>query len=152
MYCTLYADRDFLLDSDGTDGVVACLASPSRLIFSSPPIASPVLLRVKDTALLMAASNSRDPHNIPLPPSPAAPIKPTKQSSRKGKGKEDAGSSKRRVGQQSTKGGTREGEGAESPWDWVSLTDSVASSSPPIFTKDGRCACRASSALALSVQ
>ena len=85
----------------------------------------------------MAASTPRDPHKIPLPPSPAANSGKSKRN--KGKGKENT-SQKRRVGKPlSTTKGSQDNLESESKWDWVSLTDPCTSKVPPIFTKDGRC-------------
>ncbi|KAL0569498.1 NET1-associated nuclear protein 1 [Marasmius crinis-equi] len=83
----------------------------------------------------MAASTSRQPHEIPLPPSPDATN--TKNKKSKGKGKENT-SQKRRVGKPlSTSRSSEDDLESESKWDWVSLTDPCTSKVPPIFTKDG---------------
>ncbi|RDB29009.1 WD repeat-containing protein 75 [Hypsizygus marmoreus] len=84
----------------------------------------------------MAASTSRQPNQIPLPPSPHKNEKADKKApSRKGKGKENTS------GVAQGPGGSNEmsWDNLESDcvWDWTSLTDSSASTVPPIFTKDG---------------
>ncbi|KAF9270627.1 WD40 repeat-like protein [Marasmius fiardii PR-910] len=82
----------------------------------------------------MAASTSRQPHEIPLPPSP--PRNSGKSKKNKGKGKDHI-SQNRRVGMPpSTSRSPREDMASESKWDWVSLTDPCISKVPPIFTKD----------------
>ncbi|KAJ7925936.1 hypothetical protein B0H13DRAFT_1973962 [Mycena leptocephala] len=83
----------------------------------------------------MAASSFRQPHEIPLPQSPASHTKSQKGApSKKGKGKakeSTAAAPKRRVQVSSA-------EPSSGPsWDWTSLTDSLVSNVPPIFTKDG---------------
>ncbi|KAJ7619182.1 WD40 repeat-like protein [Mycena polygramma] len=82
----------------------------------------------------MAASSFRQPHEIPLPQSPASHVKLQKGPSRKGKGKakEPTGTApKRRVPIPAS-------EPSSGPsWDWTPLTDSSVSTVPPIFTKDG---------------
>ncbi|KAK7058420.1 NET1-associated nuclear protein 1 [Paramarasmius palmivorus] len=84
----------------------------------------------------MAASTSRQPQDIPLPPSP--PASTAKPKKGKGKSKENAGSQKRRVGKSVSAAKSSEEElASDSTWDWVSLTDSGVSKVPPIFTKDG---------------
>ncbi|KAJ8084468.1 NET1-associated nuclear protein 1 [Marasmius tenuissimus] len=83
----------------------------------------------------MAASTSREPHEIPLPPSPTANSGKSKRN--KGKGKENT-SQKRRVGKPlPTSKGSEDDFESESKWDWVSLTDPCTSKVPPVFTKDG---------------
>jgi len=86
----------------------------------------------------MAASTSRQPHNISLPPSPAAPVTSNKSASKKskGKGKEQTGL-KRRVGQVSTGSKPLDNFETESTWNWTPIADSSASKFPPVFTKDG---------------
>ncbi|KAG6901218.1 hypothetical protein C0995_015206 [Termitomyces sp. Mi166 len=80
----------------------------------------------------MAASTSRQPHEIPLPPSPSNPVKSAqKQTSRKGKGKEDLS-----VPPQATT--SWDALESEADWEWSYLTDPSASKVPPIFTKDGK--------------
>ncbi|KAJ7631055.1 WD40 repeat-like protein [Roridomyces roridus] len=82
----------------------------------------------------MAASGVRQAHEIPLPQSPAQPKAHKSASSRKAKGKakeQSAAAPKRRVPPPAA-------QPSSSPsWDWASLTDSLVSSVPPIFTKDG---------------
>ncbi|KAJ7808248.1 WD40 repeat-like protein [Mycena olivaceomarginata] len=83
----------------------------------------------------MVASALRQPHQIPLPHSPASHPNPNKAAmSRKGKGKAKeptVAAPKRRVQVSST-------EPSSGPsWDWTSLTDSLVSNVAPIFTKDG---------------
>ncbi|KAG6910523.1 hypothetical protein DXG01_009942 [Tephrocybe rancida] len=81
----------------------------------------------------MAASTSRQPYQVPLPPSPPIPVKSgKKQTSRKGKGKENAAQTPQATGDISWD--TLE---SETDWDWSYLTDPCASKVPPIFTKDG---------------
>ncbi|KAJ7706020.1 quinon protein alcohol dehydrogenase-like superfamily [Mycena rosella] len=79
----------------------------------------------------MAASSFRQPHEIPLPHSPANAKLQRQMPSRKGKGKAKDAAPKRRVqvSQLEPSSGTS--------WDWTSLTDSLVSTIPPIFTKDG---------------
>ncbi|KAJ7225364.1 WD40 repeat-like protein [Mycena pura] len=82
----------------------------------------------------MAASSLRQPHEIPLPQSPANG-KPHKSAlSKKGKGKakeQSTATPKRRVQ-------VPPSEPSSGPiWDWTFLTDSLASNVAPIFTKDG---------------
>ncbi|KAJ7103370.1 WD40 repeat-like protein [Mycena belliarum] len=82
---------------------------------------------------MAAATTTRQPHEIPLPHSPAH-AKPQRQmASRKGKGKakEALVAPKRRVQV------SQSDASSSSSWDWISLTDSVVSTVPPIFTKDG---------------
>lgn len=89
----------------------------------------------------MAASTSRQPHQIPIPISPSKNVKAGKSKvSRKGKGKENL------VGEVQVKQGPGERNDlscseidSDSSWDWAYLTDPSASKVPPIFTKDGRC-------------
>jgi hypothetical protein len=84
----------------------------------------------------MAASSSRQPpQDIPLPPSPATV---NKSRARKDKGKGKA--KERDVAKKGRVDPKKIGE-AISAWPWVSLTESTASNHPPVFTKDGRCAC-----------
>ncbi|KAJ6519978.1 WD40 repeat-like protein [Mycena sanguinolenta] len=82
----------------------------------------------------MVASGLRQPHQIPLPQSPASHVKSQKAAmSRKGKGKakeSTVAAPKRRVHVPSS-------EPSGPSWEWTSLTDSLASNVPPIFTKDG---------------
>ncbi|KAJ6604806.1 WD40 repeat-like protein [Mycena vulgaris] len=82
----------------------------------------------------MAASSFRQPHEIPLPHSPAHAKLQRPMPSRKGKGKakEHTGAApKRRVQVPAS-------EPSSGPsWDWTSLTDSLVSTVPPLFTKDG---------------
>jgi NET1-associated nuclear protein 1 (U3 small nucleolar RNA-associated protein 17) len=83
----------------------------------------------------MAASSFRQPQEIPLPQSPANAKMQRPTASRKGKGKakeHTAAAPKRRV--QTSPSETSSG----SSWDWTPLTDSLVSTVPPIFTKDGR--------------
>ncbi|KAG6868876.1 hypothetical protein C0993_008624 [Termitomyces sp. T159_Od127] len=80
----------------------------------------------------MAASTSRQPHEIPLPPSPPKPVKPgKKQISRKGKGKENLPVPPQAI----TSWDTLDSEG---DWEWSYLTDPSPSKAPPLFTKDGK--------------
>ncbi|KAJ7492469.1 WD40 repeat-like protein [Mycena latifolia] len=82
----------------------------------------------------MAAPTSRQPHEIPLPHSPAHAKLQRPMPSRKGKGKakEPSGAApKRRVQVIQSE------HSSGSSWDWTSLTDSLVSTVPPIFTKDG---------------
>uniref|UniRef100_A0A0W0FAU9 Putative WD40 repeat-like protein n=1 Tax=Moniliophthora roreri TaxID=221103 RepID=A0A0W0FAU9_MONRR len=84
----------------------------------------------------MAASTSRQPQDIPLPPSP--PASTGKQKRGKGKVKENTGSQKRRAGKApSTTKSLEEDLASDSSWDWVSLTDLCTNKFPPIFTRDG---------------
>ncbi|KAJ7161422.1 WD40 repeat-like protein [Mycena crocata] len=82
----------------------------------------------------MAASSSRQPHANPLAQSTshAKVQKPAASRKAKGKAKEHpAAPPKRRVQLSSS-------EPTPGPsWDWTPLTDSLVSSVPPIFTKDG---------------
>ncbi|KAG7099626.1 hypothetical protein E1B28_001454 [Marasmius oreades] len=83
----------------------------------------------------MAASTSRQPHEVSWPSSP--PFNLGKIKKNKGKGKEIT-SQKRRVGKPpSTSRSPGHDVVSESKWDWVSLTDPCISKVPPIFTKDG---------------
>jgi len=80
---------------------------------------------------IMAASTSRQPHDIPLPCSPYPHPKTRKSTtSRKGKGKENC--------PQSPHTRSLANQPSDTPWEWTSLADPAASKSPPIFTKDGR--------------
>ncbi|KAF7339337.1 WD40 repeat-like protein [Mycena sanguinolenta] len=83
----------------------------------------------------MVAIGLRQPHQIPLPPSPASHTKSQKAvMSRKGKGKAKeptVAAPKRRVHVPSSE------PSSDPSWDWTCLTDSLASNVPPIFTKDG---------------
>ncbi|KAG6841761.1 hypothetical protein C0991_007090 [Blastosporella zonata] len=82
----------------------------------------------------MAASTSRQHHQIPLPPSPPNPVKTgRKQASRKGKGKENLSAQEPQVAGDAS-WDTLE---SETDWEWSYLTDPSASKVPPIFTKDG---------------
>ncbi|KAJ7110056.1 WD40 repeat-like protein [Mycena epipterygia] len=82
----------------------------------------------------MAASSLRQPHETPLPQSPAHVKLQRPLPSRKSKGKareQTAAAPKRRVQLPLA-------EPSSGPsWDWTSLTDSLVSNVPPIFTKDG---------------
>jgi len=80
----------------------------------------------------MAASSSRQSHQIPLPPSPPKIPKSQKQKiSRKGKGKEN-------VVEEPLQDLGNYADLSNPSWDWTHLTDPSASKVPPIFTKDGR--------------
>ncbi|KNZ77003.1 WD repeat-containing protein 75 [Termitomyces sp. J132] len=80
----------------------------------------------------MAASTSRQPHEIPLPPSPTNAVKFTKkQNSRKGKGKENFSAPLEATT-------SWDDLVPEPDWEWSYLTDPSASKVPPIFTKDGK--------------
>ncbi|KAG6817965.1 hypothetical protein H0H87_012433 [Tephrocybe sp. NHM501043] len=81
----------------------------------------------------MAASTSRQPHEIPLPHSPPNPSKSGKKQSRKGKGKENISTPAAQV----TADVSWDSLESETDWDWSYLTDPSASKVPPIFTKDG---------------
>ncbi|KAF8922017.1 WD40-repeat-containing domain protein [Mucidula mucida] len=83
----------------------------------------------------MAASSSREVHNIPLPPSPLPDKESKSTSRRKGKDKEPLSAGhKRRVSQKAAAKGNAD---ADLDWDWTALTDSHVSKVPPVFTKDG---------------
>ncbi|KAF8078907.1 hypothetical protein FPV67DRAFT_84370 [Lyophyllum atratum] len=84
----------------------------------------------------MAASTSRQPHQVPLPPSPNKPVKPgQKAPSRKGKGKENLEAASRQP--EVANDFSWDDLESESKWEWSSLTDPSASKVPPIFTRDG---------------
>ncbi|KAF5385093.1 hypothetical protein D9615_001275 [Tricholomella constricta] len=84
----------------------------------------------------MAASTSRQPHQVPLPPSPHKPVNSGKKTtSRKGKGKENLASATQ--GPEVTTDISWDNLESESNWEWSSLTDPSASKIPPIITKDG---------------
>ena len=80
----------------------------------------------------MAASSSRQPHQIPLPPSPPKIPKSQKQKiSRTGKGKEN-------LVEEPLQELGNYADLSNPSWAWTHLTDPSASKVPPIFTKDGR--------------
>lgn len=98
----------------------------------------------------MAASTSKIPDTNQISASPAKPTRPKR--SRKEKGKErvceaesgdlsERASTAKTVGEgvERTEAGTSASAVDETPWPWVSITDSSASKRPAIFTKDGRC-------------
>ncbi|GLB35879.1 putative WD40 repeat-like protein [Lyophyllum shimeji] len=84
----------------------------------------------------MAASTSRQPHQVPLPPSPNKPLKTGKKSmTRKGKGKENSEAPTQQP--QVASDCSWDHLESDSNWEWSSITDPSASKVPPIFTKDG---------------
>jgi len=96
----------------------------------------------------MAASSSitpasRQPHNLPLPPSPEK-ISSQQNSNKKRKtGKEKAQDTNAPLPQRPgpvLEGDWNHAKAGTKPWQWAALTDSSASRYTPIFTKDGRCA------------
>ncbi|KAF8899035.1 WD40 repeat-like protein [Infundibulicybe gibba] len=86
----------------------------------------------------MAASSSRQPHNISAPATPEAGLKTVKpKSARKGKAREHPAPTPKRAGVISEDAAVQESVESVKPWDWSYLTDSSTSKVPPIFTKDG---------------
>ncbi|KAF9074836.1 quinon protein alcohol dehydrogenase-like superfamily [Rhodocollybia butyracea] len=90
----------------------------------------------------MAASTSREPHDIlgGQPPVSEELEKSGARLKNKGKGKETRGSQKKRSATgnpPTTTPSTSPGFEDDPLLNWVSLTDSHPSNSPPIFTKDG---------------
>lgn len=87
----------------------------------------------------MAASTSRQPHDIPLPSSPDTNRKSEKKvafQKGKGKGKEQLYQSPDDPAQAVNT--SWDDVASDSGWEWASLTEPSASNVPPIFTKDGR--------------
>ncbi|KAH7886105.1 WD40-repeat-containing domain protein [Phlebopus sp. FC_14] len=88
---------------------------------------------------------SRQPKDIPLPPSPAQSVSPPPVEKNKKKKRSDKEKEKEKVNeglQHAVMDGpssvTVQPENAPSgQWNWISLTDSTTSSHPPIFTNDG---------------
>lgn len=85
-------------------------------------------------------STLRPLHDVPLPATPDKLAKARKP--RWGKGKEEV-AGPGRVQAATASGGASEASTSanavqDSPWPWVSITDSSASRHPAIFTKDGR--------------
>ncbi|KIY67198.1 WD40 repeat-like protein [Cylindrobasidium torrendii FP15055 ss-10] len=88
----------------------------------------------------MAASTSRAPQDITLPPSPSSGTdEKATLKKKKGKGKEQTGlgsHTKRRVPSKATKCTPRNID-MGGDWEWATLADSYISKFPPVFTKDG---------------
>ncbi|KAJ7446497.1 WD40 repeat-like protein [Mycena galericulata] len=80
----------------------------------------------------MAASSLRQAHEIPLPQSPLKSHKSAPSRKAKGKAKEHTNAPPKRRAQLSASSSS-----SSSSWDWTPLTDSLVSTVPPIFTKDG---------------
>ncbi|KAJ4485810.1 WD40 repeat-like protein [Lentinula aciculospora] len=91
----------------------------------------------------MAASTSREPQDVPLPPSPPYAHgkigKFRKAFNEKGKGKETSGGQRKRsaAGKPSATSNIHPIYEDDPPLDWISLTDSPPSKTPPILTQDG---------------
>ncbi|KIK70685.1 hypothetical protein GYMLUDRAFT_32726 [Collybiopsis luxurians FD-317 M1] len=89
----------------------------------------------------MAASTSREPQSTSLPPGPPLTSEKHGKSGQrlKGKGKsmETSGGQKRRSASGKSVPATPSGYENDPLLNWVSLTDSSPSKTPPIFTKDG---------------
>lgn len=94
----------------------------------------------------MAASSSkssalRQPHNIPLPPSPEkfSSHHTSSKKRKKGKDKEHDGDAPLPPRVEPTlEGDWNHAKAGTNDWQWTSLTDSSASKHRPVFTKDGR--------------
>jgi hypothetical protein len=80
----------------------------------------------------MASTSSRQPQDIPLPPSPLTAVKKLRKNKwRRTKSKD----------QKQLQTSAKSRNDFPPPWTWLSLADSTANNHPPIITKDGRYVC-----------